>query len=148
MADDIDARFEEIERRLAALEAAGEQPAAKAPAVWVMPEWLRPLDESFQAGNPAAALTLADKLRAEAYAASSTTQLEELRAYLSRVPVPYPALGRVMSAIDRNLAAIRGITRGPERRTDLRPFPASRVAPPSAGSVPAAGDGAGDAGED
>jgi hypothetical protein len=147
MTDDIDARFEDIERRLAALEAARGEPAAEA-TPWVMPEWLEPLDETFKTGNPAAALAQADKLRAEATAASWTAQLEDLRTYLLRVPVAYPALGRVVSAIDRDLAKIRGITRGPERRTDLRPFPASRATPPAEGSVPAAGDRSGDAGED
>jgi hypothetical protein len=144
--DNIQARFEDIERRLAALEAVRGEPTA--PKVWVIPEWLKPLDEMFKSGNPAGALTQADTLRAQANAASSTTQLEDLHAYLSRVPVRYPKLKSVMSAIDQNLAAIRGITRGPERRTDLRPFPASQATPPAEGSVAATGDGAGDAGED
>jgi hypothetical protein len=147
--DDIHARLEEIERRLAALETARhDQPGEATPAMVGVPEWLQPLDETFKSGNPAKALTQADRLRAEAYAASSTTQLEELRAYLGGVPVAYPALGRVTAAIDRNLATLRGITRGPERRTDMRPFPASQAAPPAEGSAPAAGDRAGDASED
>jgi hypothetical protein len=146
--DDIQARFEDMERRLAALEAVRREPAAEtAPKVWVMAEWLQPLDEMFKSGNPARALTEADRIRAQAYAASSTTQLEELHAYLGRVPVQYPKLGSVMLAINQNLATMRGIPRGPERRTDLRPFPASQARPPTDGSVTATGDGAGDAGE-
>jgi hypothetical protein len=146
--EDIQARFAEIERRLAALESAQREHSAEAaPSVWVRPEWLAPLDELFKTGNPARALSEADKLRAQANAASSTTQLEELQAYLSRVPVRYPKLNSVMLAIDQNLATLRGIPRGPERRTDLRPFPASHAAPPAERSVPAAGDDVGDAGE-
>lgn len=148
MSDDIDARLADIERRLAALEAARGEPAGDTAAPWVMPEWLEPLDETFKSGSPAEAISQADKLRAEATAAGWTTQLEDLRMYLNSVPVAYPALGRVLSAIDRDLATLRGITRGPERRTDSRPFPAPRAAAPPDGSMPAAGDGSGDAGED
>jgi hypothetical protein len=146
--EDIQARFEDIERRLAALEAARREPGAETAAAWVMPEWLKPLDEMFNSGNPTRALGEADKLRAQAYAAASTTQLEDLHAYLSRVPVRYPKLGSVMLAIDQNRATLLGIPRGPERRTDLRPFPASPAAPPAEESVAAAGDDVGDAGED
>jgi len=145
--DDIQARFEDIERRLAALEAAPREPAPM--LVGGVPEWLQPLDEIFKSGNPITALAEADRLRAEAYAASSTTRLQELQAYLRGV-VQYPKLARVMSAINRNLVALggdAGEVRG-GRRTDLRPFPPSNAAPPAVESVPAAGDDAGDAGVD
>ena len=147
MTDDIETRFEDIERRLAALEAARREPAAETAAtpVGVVPAWLQPLDELFKSGNPARAIAQAEKLRALAYAASSTTQLEELQAYLSGVArtVAYPRLTQVLAAIERNL-------NGPQhvRRTDLRPFPASQVAPPVDGSVAATGDSTGDTGED
>jgi hypothetical protein len=150
--DDIHARLDEIERRLAALEAARHEPAAEpAPAaVGGVPEWLQPLDEVFQSGKHTRALEQADRLRQQAYAASSTTHLEELRAYLGGVrTVEHLKLGRVMFAINQNLEMTRGRAAGTvpafpsrsQRRTDLRPFPAPK-------SAPAAGDGAGDAGED
>ena len=145
--DDIQARFEDIERRLAALEAAPREPAAEAATtpVGVVPAWLQPLDELFKSGNPARALAQAEKLRALAYAAASTTQLEELHAYLSGVArtVAYPRLTLLLVAIERDLNPPQR-----ERRTDLRPFPASMAAPPVDGSVAATGDSTGDASKD
>jgi hypothetical protein len=152
--DDVQARFDDIERRIKALEAratpAGEAASPPATAGGV-PEWLQPLDAIFKSGKHASALTQADKLRQQAYASSSTTHLEQLHAYLSGVrTVEHLKLGRVLFAINQNVEMTRGRDAGDtpppairsERRHDLQPFPAPK------GSMPAAGDGAGDAGED